>query len=48
METAVFHILLVLFDPGCYYGHSEVDFIIPALEENFPPEFFDAYFKVML
>lgn len=35
--------VLVLFDPCCLYAPAEFDMTILAMENDFPPSFFEAY-----
>ena len=36
-----------MFDPQVQYAHSVFDLIIPRMEEDFHPDFYTAYHKVI-
>lgn len=37
----------VLFDPACFFGHSEFDLAIMKIFGGFSDEFFQAYYEIL-
>lgn len=45
LQTLIYYVFIVIFDPASFYGHHEYDIASTTLFGGYSKEFYDAYFK---